>query len=69
MVPAAEQDYVAVLCSLCNTRMLATADQVGSRMMCPDCGTATVVPPMPPRRKKIDVMAGAGDGYGADRLR
>lgn len=58
-IPASEQEYVAVVCSLCHTRMLATADQVGSKMTCPDCGTATVVPPMPPRRKKIDVMAGA----------
>ena len=64
VVPAAEQDYVPVVCSLCHTRMLASPDQVGSRLKCPDCGTATVVPPMPARRKKIDVMAGADDGYG-----
>jgi DNA-directed RNA polymerase subunit RPC12/RpoP len=62
-VPAAEQDYVAFNCSLCSTRMLASPNQVGSRMICPDCGTATTVPPMPPKRKKIDVMAGAEDGY------
>jgi hypothetical protein len=42
---------------------LATADQVGSSLKCPDCGSLTVVPPMPPRRKKIDVMAGADEGY------
>ena len=42
--------------------MLATADQVGSKMICPDCGTATVVPPMPRPRPKIDVMAGAEQG-------
>ncbi len=58
-VPAAEQSYVAVVCSLCHTRMHATADQVGSKMVCPDCGTATVVPPMPRPQRKIDVMAGA----------
>jgi DNA-directed RNA polymerase subunit RPC12/RpoP len=62
-VPAADQDYVPLNCSLCSTRMLALPNQVGSRMICPDCGTATVVPPMPPKRKKIDVMADAGDGY------
>ena len=62
-VPAAEQDYVAVVCSLCHTRMLGTADQVGSKMICPDCGTATVVPPMPRPRPKIDVMKGADQGY------
>jgi len=64
VVPAAEQDYVAVVCSLCHTRMLATADQVGGKLICPDCGTATVVPPMPRARPKIDVMAGADRGYG-----
>ncbi len=63
-VPAAEQDYVAVVCSRCHTRMLATADQVGGKMICPDCGTANVVPPLPRRRPKIDVMAGAEPGYG-----
>ena len=62
-MPAAEQDYVAVVCSRCHTRMLATADQVGGKMTCPDCGTVNVVPPMPRRRPKIDVMAGAGPGY------
>jgi hypothetical protein len=62
-VPAAEQDYVPVVCSLCHTRMLATADQVGSRLICPDCGTPAVVPPMPPPRKKIDVMADADEEY------
>lgn len=72
-VPAAEQRYVAVVCSLCHTRMLATADQVGSNMVCPDCGTATVVPPMPRPRRKIDVMAGADQGayavVGEDEVR
>jgi DNA-directed RNA polymerase subunit RPC12/RpoP len=62
-VPAAEQDYVPVVCAICHTRMMATPDQVGSKMKCPDCGTATVVPPMPPRRPKIDVMAGSDDAY------
>ncbi len=61
-VPAAKRDYVAVICSLCHTRMHATADQVGSKMICPDCGTATVVPPLPRPQPKIDVMAGADQG-------
>jgi DNA-directed RNA polymerase subunit M/transcription elongation factor TFIIS len=63
-VPAAEQSYVPVLCPVCHTRMLATEDQVGSRLTCPDCGSLAVVPPMPKPRKKIDVMEGAGKGYG-----
>jgi DNA-directed RNA polymerase subunit RPC12/RpoP len=62
-VPAAQQEFIPVICELCHTRMLASPDQVGSRMKCPDCGTATVVPPMPAKRKKIDVMEGAGEGY------
>ena len=61
--PAAEQSYVAVPCSVCHTRMLATLDQVGGKLICPDCGTATVVPPPPPPRPKIDPMADAGEGY------
>lgn len=62
-VPAAEQNYVPVICPVCHTRMLATADQVGSRLTCPDCGSPAVVPPMPAPRKKIDVMEAAGGGY------
>jgi uncharacterized protein YbaR (Trm112 family) len=30
---------------LCHTRLHATEDQVGQVMVCPDCGTANVVPP------------------------
>jgi DNA-directed RNA polymerase subunit M/transcription elongation factor TFIIS len=62
--PAEEQTYIPVPCSLCHTRMLATLDQVGGWLVCPDCGTATEVPPPPPPKRKIDVMAGAGPGYG-----
>jgi DNA-directed RNA polymerase subunit RPC12/RpoP len=60
----ADETYVPVICSLCHTRMLATLDQVGGWLVCPDCGTTTEVPPPPPPKKKIDVMAGAGQGYG-----
>ena len=70
--PAADQNYVPVLCPLCHTRMLATADQVGSQMVCPDCGTPALVPPMPPPKRKIDVMEGADEGYalvGWDEIR
>lgn len=39
------QTYIPVVCGLCQTRMLATVDQVGQEMICPDCGTASTVPP------------------------
>jgi len=39
------QRYIPVVCSLCQTRMLATEEQVGEVMVCPDCGTGNVVPP------------------------
>ncbi len=37
--------YIPVVCSLCHTRMLATEEQVGQVMVCPDCGTRNTVPP------------------------
>lgn len=42
--------YFAVYCSLCNTLMHATEDQIGTELICPDCRTATVVHParLPP---------------------
>ena len=38
-----DRAYVAVLCSLCHTRMYATEDEIGRKMTCPDCGTETTV--------------------------
>ncbi len=45
-VKAVYQTYIPVECSLCRTRMLATEAEVGQKLTCPDCGTATVVPPL-----------------------
>jgi DNA-directed RNA polymerase subunit RPC12/RpoP len=39
--------HIPVVCMLCHTRLHATEDQVGQVMVCPDCGTANVVPPAP----------------------
>jgi DNA-directed RNA polymerase subunit RPC12/RpoP len=61
--PAAELNYVAVVCPTCHTRLHATEDQVGRQLLCPDCGTPSVVPPMPPPRRKIDAMQGSDGGY------
>jgi DNA-directed RNA polymerase subunit RPC12/RpoP len=45
---AGPQDYVPVVCSVCHTRLHATADHVGGRLVCPDCGKRNVVPPPAP---------------------
>ena len=55
---AAEEALIRLTCLQCGTMMYATADQVGGKLACPDCGTSVVIPPPPPPRRKIDVMAG-----------
>lgn len=47
--------YIPVVCTLCHTRMHAAADQVGQTMVCPDCGTVNVVPPMPASEAPLPV--------------
>ena len=43
-----EPTYLPVYCTLCNTMMHATEDQVGQEISCPDCNTRTIVPaPVP----------------------
>ena len=49
---ASEQSYVAVICHRCGTRLLATLDQVGDTLLCPDCGMANIVPPPPEKKQK-----------------
>ncbi len=61
---AAKPTYVAALCPVCHTRLHATLDQVGDKLICPDCGTATVIPPPPPPPRSADVTAEIGAGYG-----
>ncbi len=34
---------IPVVCSLCSSRLMARADQVGQKIKCPDCGEKTVV--------------------------
>ena len=41
---------VPVVCSLCNSRLMARPDQVGTKIQCPDCGQQTLVKPPPPDR-------------------
>ena len=61
---AAKLTYVAALCPVCHTRLHATLDQVGGKLVCPDCGTATVIPPPPPSPRRDDTAAEIGAGYG-----
>lgn len=59
------QRYIPVVCPICHTRMLATLEQVGQRLICPDCETPSIVPPpeeatheprpLPPTRDPNDV--------------
>lgn len=53
--PAADAGLIRVYCRQCNTLMYATPAQVGSQLICPDCRTATPVPP--PRAKPADPAA------------
>lgn len=60
---ADEEPLIRVVCPRCNTMMYAAEREVGRKLVCQDCGMAMVVPPVPVRRREIDVMAGAGEGY------
>jgi len=42
--PPAQEPLIPLVCTLCETRMYATRDQVGEMITCPDCGTPMVVP-------------------------
>lgn len=54
--------YFPVFCRQCSTRMLATAEQVGQSLICPDCGTATPVP-APKEESPKDVPARPSEIY------
>jgi uncharacterized CHY-type Zn-finger protein len=43
--PLVTQVYIPVICGVCKTRMLATPEQVGQELTCPDCQTRCRVPP------------------------
>ena len=45
----ANRSQIPVVCPLCHTRMHAEESQVGSTVVCPDCGTETLVPAAPDR--------------------
>ena len=62
-VKAVYQTYIPVVCPVCRTRMLGTEAEVGQKLTCPDCGTATVVPPPAPKpaRRSVPAPAAADD--------
>lgn len=43
--PADQATYIPVVCPVCRTRMYGTVEQMGQKLICPDCGTASAVPP------------------------
>jgi len=52
----AEPKYIAIECRLCGTLMQAAESQVGKVLVCPDCRTQNVVPPLPkPGQDKLAV--------------
>jgi len=62
-VTEVHQVYIPVVCGLCQTRMLATEDQVGQTLACPDCGTEAIVPPPPPRAESDAAKHDVADAY------
>jgi DNA-directed RNA polymerase subunit M/transcription elongation factor TFIIS len=61
-----QPQYVTVACRLCGTLMHATEDQVGSVLVCPDCDTRNVVPPMPKPKQAATLD---NDGYEIDETK
>ncbi|MEN6452014.1 MAG: hypothetical protein ABFC96_16110 [Thermoguttaceae bacterium] len=53
-VSTAEPTLIPVQCPVCNTRMLATLEQAGGKIVCPDCGRAASLPSEPPRHLTIE---------------
>lgn len=47
-----EPSLVPVVCGVCNTRVYANPDQVGTSVECPDCFTQNLV--KPPKKKKTE---------------
>jgi len=64
--PPAGVAYVKLQCPHCQTRLPATLDQVGTQVICPDCGTTVMVPapkaPAPVLPAELDRAAEYGTG-------
>jgi len=68
----ADKPLIPVVCSLCQTRMHATLEQVGELITCPDCGRPAVVPrpeaPVPKPRPEGTLIGEYGVGKPAERV-
>jgi DNA-directed RNA polymerase subunit RPC12/RpoP len=42
--PASQEEYIAVNCPVCHTRLMGMRWQIGRKIVCPDCGTRVRVP-------------------------
>jgi DNA-directed RNA polymerase subunit RPC12/RpoP len=63
---ATQPKYVAVTCRLCGTLMHATADQIGTKLKCPDCGSLSVVSPLAEPRVPREVLVSDSEAYQLD---
>src|SRR5262249_33797159 len=53
----------------CQTRMIATENQVGMQLKCPDCGTQNLVPPPEAPKKPVEVLTRDEDALEIDAAR
>ena len=58
-----ETSLIPVVCSVCQTRMYATSEQVGQFIECPDCFTPSAVKPPREKPKISAVMSGSDFSY------
>jgi DNA-directed RNA polymerase subunit RPC12/RpoP len=57
--------YIGLKCSVCGTRLLATPDQVGQEIECPDCQRSTLVRTLPPGAVPLAPEIDRSEQYGA----
>jgi DNA-directed RNA polymerase subunit RPC12/RpoP len=64
--PLVNQVYIPVICEVCKTRMLATPEQVGQELVCPDCQTRCRVRPPAERAAAAEEMPMPREGPDAE---
>lgn len=58
-----DEDLIAVVCGVCQTRVYAGTAQIGSTVECPDCFTQNMVKPPPKEEKKTSPRMDASMNY------
>jgi len=58
--------FFAVYCRVCDTLMHARPEQVGKKLICPDCGAKTVIEEPPQPKPKKSVLVPDGQEYQLD---